>query len=94
MGPGDLSRGLGRGAAPGRALASALEIALYAMFVAIVVPQAKKSRAVCVAGAAGGGAGMPFPVPPWTEPYSFRLGADLQRGGGIRFLRVALSAGP
>ena len=31
------------------ALASALGIALYAMFVAIVVPQAKKSRAVCVA---------------------------------------------
>ena len=45
-------------------------------------------------GAAGGGAGMPFTIPPWTEPYSFRLGADLQRGGGIRFLRVALSAGP
>ena len=31
------------------ALSSALGIALYAMFVAIVVPQAKKSRPVCLA---------------------------------------------
>lgn len=45
---GTLAGGLAGALLP-TALASALGIALYAMFVAIVVPQAKKSRAVCVA---------------------------------------------
>lgn len=72
MGPGDLSRGLGGALLPdGAGLCSG--IALYAMFVAIVVPQ-PRNPAPSAWRRCWRWRWHAFSVPPWTEPYSFRLG--------------------